>query len=209
MLLGKTSREEGIAHLDDLGLSRAGLEKLARALDLPVGRSDRVDRLKERIVEATIGYRLRSGAIKGEVATTGGIGPKAAESSAPSVAPEVPEGHGATEVHMGTGSPVVDGLNRHHARPEAGGAGGERLHVERGVGGTGDPVAVQHVPAADDEPGLDHAEPLATAGVKDDPDGGEPAGPEDAPVDPRPNPGGERVPSADRTDPPGAKRLTW
>ncbi|MFG2877676.1 hypothetical protein ACGFYU_22215 [Streptomyces sp. NPDC048337] len=160
VLAGMNSREEGLAHLDELGLSRAALEKLARTLDVPVARSDRVDRLKERIVEATIGYRLRSGAIKGEVATDGGIGPRTPEPSAPSGTPEVPEGDGAAEAAVGAGSPVVHG-----------------------------------------EPGPAPADSLTEAGV-------EPADLEDVSVDPHPDPGGERVQSADHADGSGMKRLT-
>jgi hypothetical protein len=38
---------------------------LAAALDLPAMKSDTVDRLRNRIVEAVIGYKLRSSAVRG------------------------------------------------------------------------------------------------------------------------------------------------
>ncbi|WP_329218842.1 hypothetical protein OG352_20815 [Streptomyces sp. NBC_01485] len=64
------SREKGYAYLEELGLNREKLRTLASALDLPTFRSDTVDKTKDRIIEATIGYRIRSEAIRG-------IGPEA------------------------------------------------------------------------------------------------------------------------------------
>lgn len=58
------SREEGMKYLDSLSLTRVSLSNIATAMDLPTPRGDSVARLKERIVEATIGYRLRSEAIR-------------------------------------------------------------------------------------------------------------------------------------------------
>ena len=65
-LLGLTAREEGRAYLDGLGLNKPSLQRLASTLDLPAPNTDSVDRIKDRIVEATIGYRLRSEAIRGK-----------------------------------------------------------------------------------------------------------------------------------------------
>lgn len=59
------SREEGLIYLDELGLNREKLRLLASAFDLPVPRSDTVDKIKGRLVEATIGYRISSEAIRG------------------------------------------------------------------------------------------------------------------------------------------------
>jgi hypothetical protein len=59
------SREKGYSYLVDLGLGREQLRLLASSLDLPVPRSDTVDKVRDRIVEATIGYRLSSEAIRG------------------------------------------------------------------------------------------------------------------------------------------------
>lgn len=60
------SREAGFAKVDDAISGKAGLEALARLADLPVKRRDTVDDLRERIVEATIGYRLSSNAVQGK-----------------------------------------------------------------------------------------------------------------------------------------------
>lgn len=58
-------RESGFAKLDQDIPSKAALEALARLADLPVLRRDTVQDLRQRIVEATIGYRLRSRAVQG------------------------------------------------------------------------------------------------------------------------------------------------
>lgn len=63
-LTSKSTRAEGIALLDSLGLTRASLRDIALAMKLPAPRTDTVSELKDRIVEATIGYRLRSDAIR-------------------------------------------------------------------------------------------------------------------------------------------------
>lgn len=63
-LMGMQTREEGTALLDSLSLTRYSLQEIAVAMDLPAPKTDTVDRLKDRIVEATIGYRLRSNAIR-------------------------------------------------------------------------------------------------------------------------------------------------
>jgi hypothetical protein len=68
-LSSKASREEGYSLLDDAGLNRSNLQKLARTLDIPVLKSDNMERIRDRVIEATIGYRLRSGAIRGDEAT--------------------------------------------------------------------------------------------------------------------------------------------
>lgn len=65
-----TSREEGEELLADLSLNKAELQKLAAKLDLPVMRDDSVQRLRSKIIETTIGYRLRSRAILGQDRTT-------------------------------------------------------------------------------------------------------------------------------------------
>lgn len=59
------SREAGIAYLDEVHASKTWLEELSRALDLPVQRSDSVDKLRTRVIEGTIGYKLRSRAVHG------------------------------------------------------------------------------------------------------------------------------------------------
>jgi hypothetical protein len=64
------TREEGVAYLAGLDLNRDDLRRLVAALDLPATRSDNTDRLRARVAEALIGYRLRSQAIRGTAGTT-------------------------------------------------------------------------------------------------------------------------------------------
>jgi hypothetical protein len=59
------STEAGFAILDDARLSRSELERMARSLDLPVLKQDSILRLVEKIVEALIGSRLNSRAVRG------------------------------------------------------------------------------------------------------------------------------------------------
>ena len=63
-LRDKATREDGFAFLESLELTRDSLRAIATALDLPTPKSDTVGKLKDRIIEATIGYRLRSDAIR-------------------------------------------------------------------------------------------------------------------------------------------------
>ncbi len=59
------TREEGVAYLERMALNRDDLRALVSALDLPEQRADNMEQLRNRIVEALIGYRLRSRAIRG------------------------------------------------------------------------------------------------------------------------------------------------
>jgi hypothetical protein len=61
------SREAGEDFLRGVAPNRRALEALARFLQLPVQRDDTVERLRAKIVESTIGSRLRSDAIQGKV----------------------------------------------------------------------------------------------------------------------------------------------
>jgi len=61
------SRSDGDRLLQDVASSRAALTQLANALDVPIPKTDTVERLRERVVDATIGYRLRSEAIRGSI----------------------------------------------------------------------------------------------------------------------------------------------
>lgn len=47
------------------GLNKEQLTRLSRALDLPVQKSDTIDQIRERVVQSTVGFRLRSKAIQG------------------------------------------------------------------------------------------------------------------------------------------------
>lgn len=62
-----SSRAAGVAFLERHELNKRYLEQIARRLDLPVLREDNTERLIQKIVEATIGPRLNSEAIRGEV----------------------------------------------------------------------------------------------------------------------------------------------
>ncbi len=60
------TREEGLRILTDFCSARKDLQSLAIYIDIPNSRRDSIPTLRERIIEATIGYRLRSRAIQGE-----------------------------------------------------------------------------------------------------------------------------------------------
>lgn len=57
------TREEGELYLLSLDLKRKDLEAVAKALDLPYSKKDTIVKIREKIIEGTIGYRLRSNAI--------------------------------------------------------------------------------------------------------------------------------------------------
>jgi len=59
------SRGDGEQLLQDKAPTRQGLEALSRFLQLPVQKDDTIERLRAKIVENTIGTRLRSEAIQG------------------------------------------------------------------------------------------------------------------------------------------------
>ncbi|MEV7349232.1 hypothetical protein AB0N48_09905 [Micromonospora chalcea] len=63
-LLSMSTREEAATYLLKLGLTRTMLQALNAAFDLPVRKSDRVEDLRSNLVEATVGFRLRSSAIR-------------------------------------------------------------------------------------------------------------------------------------------------
>ncbi|MEH0980902.1 hypothetical protein [Micromonospora sp. CPCC 205556] len=63
-LMTMGSREEGLAYLEQLKLTRNALHALTAAFDLPVRKTDKVEDLRNNLIEATIGFRLRSHAIR-------------------------------------------------------------------------------------------------------------------------------------------------
>lgn len=63
------TREEGAKLLKEKCKIKEDLISLSRYIDLPVQKSDKVEQLSERIIEATIGYRARSAAIQGKLGT--------------------------------------------------------------------------------------------------------------------------------------------
>lgn len=64
-LLQATSRVEAQNFLE--GFSRRSLTVLARKLDIQSSQRDSLDTLRQKIVEATVGARLRSDAIQGKL----------------------------------------------------------------------------------------------------------------------------------------------
>nr|VFJ91327.1 MAG: hypothetical protein BECKLFY1418B_GA0070995_102518 [Candidatus Kentron sp. LFY]VFJ93291.1 MAG: hypothetical protein BECKLFY1418A_GA0070994_103030 [Candidatus Kentron sp. LFY] len=63
-------RDEGRFILEQRVPNKDLLTRLVRYLDLPLHKQETTERLKDKIIEATIGYRLRSRAIRG----TGDLG---------------------------------------------------------------------------------------------------------------------------------------
>jgi hypothetical protein len=59
------SREEGSRLLGRAQLTKKELEELARLMDLPVSREDDAEKLRQKIIEESIGARLNSQAIRG------------------------------------------------------------------------------------------------------------------------------------------------
>jgi len=60
------SREDGLLLLNDLLNNKNELEQFARFLEVRIIKKDKVDKIKNQIIEATIGATLRSNAIQGE-----------------------------------------------------------------------------------------------------------------------------------------------
>jgi hypothetical protein len=59
-------REKGLALLQESSPNKPSLERIARYIDIPISQQDNMETLREKIIEATIGFRLRSIAIKGK-----------------------------------------------------------------------------------------------------------------------------------------------
>lgn len=64
-LVVQVSRQDAQALLEEQYSSKKALELIARKLDIPITRQDKVDDLRDKIVEATVGARIRSQAIQG------------------------------------------------------------------------------------------------------------------------------------------------
>lgn len=67
-IISLPSRQDAQTFLDSKFSSKKALEIIARKLDIPIIRQDKVEDLRDKIVEATVGARIRSQAIQG---TTG------------------------------------------------------------------------------------------------------------------------------------------
>lgn len=59
------NRQDAQALLDAKFPSKKALEIIARKLDIPIIRQDKVEDLRDKIVEATVGARIRSQTIQG------------------------------------------------------------------------------------------------------------------------------------------------
>lgn len=60
------TREEGHRIIEVDLKNKSELETFAKYIDVAVMKSDRADKIKTNIVDATVGARLRSGAIQGK-----------------------------------------------------------------------------------------------------------------------------------------------
>ncbi len=60
------SREEGLVIIESSLKNKNELEIFAKHIDVAIMKSDRVDKIKDNIVDATVGARLRSSAIQGK-----------------------------------------------------------------------------------------------------------------------------------------------
>jgi hypothetical protein len=59
-----TSRESGLELLNNNCALRQDYESIAKRIDIPYTKKDTIEKLKEKIIEGTIGFRLRSQAIQ-------------------------------------------------------------------------------------------------------------------------------------------------
>lgn len=59
-----TNREDGMEFLNSHFKTKSEMERFARAIDVAVMKSDKLDRIRDNIIESTIGARLRSEAIQ-------------------------------------------------------------------------------------------------------------------------------------------------
>ena len=60
------TREAAESYLDSVAPRKVDLITLARYLKIPIHNSDTVERLRDKIVDSTVGFRLRSHAIRGD-----------------------------------------------------------------------------------------------------------------------------------------------
>lgn len=63
-LSSMNERLEGENYLKPLKLSRQSLEVILKKLDIPYQKKDSISKLYDKIIESTIGYKLRSQAIQ-------------------------------------------------------------------------------------------------------------------------------------------------
>ncbi|SEF52403.1 hypothetical protein [Nitrosomonas ureae] len=65
-LIAFPNREEAQRFLDTHYCTRKSVEPIARKLDIPISRQDKLEILRDKIIEATVGARIRSQAIQGD-----------------------------------------------------------------------------------------------------------------------------------------------
>ena len=58
------SREEAYSYISSSDLKKADLEAICKQLDLPFTKKENIKALQEKIIEGTVGYKLRSQAIQ-------------------------------------------------------------------------------------------------------------------------------------------------
>lgn len=64
-ITGMPNREEAQQFLDINFSARKSIEPIARRLDIPIMKQDKIEILRDKIIEATVGARIRSEAIQG------------------------------------------------------------------------------------------------------------------------------------------------
>lgn len=60
------NREDANSYLENMQLSKDYYKELIKALDLPYNKKDNIAQMRAKIIEGTVGYRLRSEAIHSE-----------------------------------------------------------------------------------------------------------------------------------------------
>lgn len=64
LLNSMQSREEAYSYMSSSDLKKADLEAICKQLDLPFTKKENIKALLEKIIEGTVGYKLRSQAIQ-------------------------------------------------------------------------------------------------------------------------------------------------
>lgn len=64
LLNSMQSREEAYSYMSSSNLKKADLEAICKQLDLPLTKKEKIKALQEKIIEGTVGYKLRSQAIQ-------------------------------------------------------------------------------------------------------------------------------------------------
>lgn len=64
LLNSMQSREEAYSYFSSSDLKKADLEAICKKMDLPFTKKENIKALQEKIIEGTVGYKLRSQAIQ-------------------------------------------------------------------------------------------------------------------------------------------------